>query len=212
MIRCSVLSLLGGAISLAGCADDALRADTTESSDSGDVGSFDDTAVQDGDTGPPSDPSWYVVRADLTIAGGVGTAEAADVDLEVVDADLVRTNCEVALDTSGLAGTSVDGAEPGSVWWELPVVPTSASCATLPGMLSLGVGSLHPDVRARLGAVGHDDIADSLFGAWLVVDGELTAYGYAGTATDLVGDDDAALPPPDGLYRLAPLYLVPLPE
>lgn len=174
--------------------------------------SADDTGEMDDDTGPSIEPAWYVVRADLTVADGLPVPDGAELSIDVVDADLERTDCVVELDPSGLAAATVDGAEPGSLWWELPVVPTTASCATLPTTLTLGVGSLDPDVRARLGTVHLDAVADSLFGAYFLLDGAITAYGYAGTANDLFGDDLAALPPPDGLYRLAPLYLAPLPE
>lgn len=170
-----------------------------------------DTAEEDPDTGEPEEPAWYVVRADLAVVGGVASEVGAVVAVEIIDADLQRIDCVVDLAADLVSAGPVD-AEAGLVWWDVSVRASPAPCAPLPAVLSLGVGALHPDARARLGTVGHDGIADSLYGAWLRADaGEPMAYGYAGTAADLLGDDPSVLPPPDGTYRLAPLYVVPLP-
>jgi len=186
----------------------------------GDEASFEDTAVgggTDSDTGdldsvPVIEPAWYVVRASLSVLDGVASAVDSAVTLEVIDADLARIDCTVALGTDGLLAGEVDG-ELGVVWWYVPVEPVEPPCAPLPAALSLGVGTLHPDARARLGAVGYDGVADSLYGAWIrEEDGGPSVYGYAGTAADLTGDDAAVFPPPDGLYSLAPLYVIALPS
>lgn len=207
MIRIFLFSTL----CVAGCSpEQALQAER-ESLDTGVEDTVTDSQEVD-DTAPATSPAWYVVRADLAVAGGAPVAEGAVVSIDVVDADLERTDCVVELDPAGLRAVTVTVAEPGSLWWELPVVPVAESCATLPSTLTLGLGSLDPDVRARLGAVQLDTVADSLFGAYLLLDGAATAYGYAGTESDLAGDNPALLPPPDGRYRLAPLYLAPLPD
>ncbi|MDP2307641.1 MAG: hypothetical protein Q8P18_16580 [Pseudomonadota bacterium] len=198
---------------LVGCADYDLSAGDYAKDDTAGATDADDSAVDDSaDTEEATDPAWYVVRADLTVAGGVATPDAASISVEIIDADLERISCVVAVSPDQVTAAE---AEPDSetVWWAVPVRSANAPCATLPDTLLLGVGPLHPDARARLGSVGHDAIADSLFGAWLQADGgDITVFGYAGTASDLLGDDTAVLPPPDGLYRLAPLYVVPLPE
>lgn len=170
-----------------------------------------DTAPDDSDDAELAEnPAWYVVRAELRVVAGEASAEGASVSIEVIDADLERITCVVDLTPALVTAAE---PEPEAVWWNVPVRSASAPCATLPDTILLGVGSLHADVRARLGTVGHDDIADSLYGAWLRADaGDIAAFGYAGTASDLVGDEIAVLPPPDGLYRLAPLYVVALPE
>jgi len=196
----------------AACADYNLGANKgSAAEDTADGVDATDTAVDDTDTGAAENPAWYVVRADLTVLDGVASASAAVVSLDVVDADLERTDCVVPLSSDGVTGdesATVDGF----VWWTIPVVPVETACAPLPDTLTVGIGAMHPDVRARLGSVGHDDIADSLYAAYLILDDAPAAFGYAGTASDLAGDDVAAWPAPDGLYRLAPLYLVPLPD
>lgn len=200
------LALLVG---LAGCADYKVGA----MEDNASAPIDDDTGdSSDADTAPEPVPTWYVVRAELTILGGLAVADGAAVQIDVVDADLERIDCTFALPVTDLRVPAAPPAEAG-VWWELPVEAPEDACARLPGTLTLGVSELHPDVRARLGTVNLDDVADSLYGAWILVEGatEPSVYGYAGTAVDLAGDDVAALPPPDGTYTLAPLYLLELP-
>ena len=200
------LSLLVG---LSACADYdlAAEADNTAAPIDDDTGDS-----SDDDTAPEAVPAWYVVRAELTILGGVAVADGAAVQVDVVDADLERVDCSFELPVTGLSAPEIAPAETG-VWWELPVDAPEDACAELPSVLTLGVAELHVDVRARLGTVNLDEVADSLFGAWMLVEGatEPSVYGYAGSASDLAGDDIATLPPPDGTYTLAPLYLLELP-
>jgi hypothetical protein len=167
--------------------------------------------ADDSDTGAPTAPAWYVVRAALAVIDGLPSAAGASITVDIVDEDLDRVDCSVDLDAAlVVAGPAADSSEP--LWWEVPVSPATAPCAPIPDTLALGVGALEPDIRARLGTVGVDDVADSLYGAYLRADaGETSTYGYAGTETDRQGDDVATLPPPDGVYQLAPLYLLPLP-
>lgn len=169
-----------------------------------------DSGVLD-DTAAPEVPTWYVVRAALSIEGGLAVPTGAEVTVDIVDADLERVNCSFSLAIDALDAAPESPGE--GVWWELPVDAPNDACAALPASLILGVGALPSDVRARLGSVGLDDVADSLYGAWILPDGaeSPSAFGYAGTAADLAGDDAAALPPPDGAYTLSPLFLLALP-
>jgi hypothetical protein len=196
-------------ILLGGCVDQSLSKGSFDP-EAADNGTEDTSFVAPEDTGPETVPAFYAVSATLTVLAGLPTTDGAEVTLEVVDADLQRTDCTVPLDTTGIvAGTSSAGVP---LWWELPVVADDA-CATLPESISLGIGTLDADVRARLGTVDHEDVADSLYGAYLRVEGgEVWAFGYAGTDADLAGDAPAEDPPGDGTYALAPLYLAELPE
>ncbi|MFN7143837.1 MAG: hypothetical protein ACK4YP_08690 [Myxococcota bacterium] len=199
---------------VAGCADYNMSNVKTEgASDTGDPSDAGDTAV-DSDTGVGlrTFPAWFVIRADLAVEDGLPSGEGASVTIDVVDADLIRTDCVVPLVPEGITAMDAPNGDDGSLWWQIPVTPADEACADLPPTLRVGVGAMHPDVRARLGSVGQDAVAESLYAAYMVYAGDVAAFGYAGTAADLLGDDVAALPVPDGLYRLAPLYLVPLPE
>lgn len=190
------------------CVDSALNANKGAVEDPTFSG---DTAVTDGDSAPTTFPAWYAVSAELTVAKGVATVDAASVTMEVVDSDLEGVSCLVELSTDELVAGAPNqyGVE---LWWDLPVSATD-SCAVLPVSLSLGIGALDSDVRARLGTAELEDVADSLYGAYLRADGgDVWSFGYAGTAADLAGDGVAELPPPDGAYLLAPLYLAALPE
>ncbi len=198
----------------AGCADYALdNAELAPGNDTARVMDTFDTGEEDPDSGgEPRSPAWYVVRAELAVENGAPSAQGAQVTLDVVDADLVRTDCIVELATDGIVAGDAATDDSVPLWWELPVVPATETCALLPETLVIGLGAMVPDVRAQLGTVDHDDIAESLYAAFLLLDGDAAAFGYAGTVTDLLGDDAATNPPPDGLYQLAPLYLVPLPQ
>jgi hypothetical protein len=196
---------------LAGCSADYDMSKEVDAAFDDTAGAADTDADETGDvdTEPALEPAWYVVRASLSVVDGVASASDATVAVEVIDADLERVDCTVPLDTAAVVAGPAD---PDVLWWDLRVDPLEAPCAPLPATLSLGVGTLHPDARARLGAVGYDAVADSLFGAWIRPDdGEAAAYGYAGTEADLTGDDPAVFPPPDGRYALAPLYVLALP-
>jgi hypothetical protein len=184
-----------------------------ESADTGADEERDDTGPPPDDTSAPLEPAWYSVRASLEILGGAASGQGAAVSIEVVDADLVRIDCVVTLTADSVRSDTPD-TETGTLWWSMPVVPSdeTPACAPLPSTLRLGVGPLHADARARLGAVSLDDVADSLYGAWIDTGPEPAAFGYAGTSLDLAGDGPADLPPPDGRYTLAPLYLLALPE
>ncbi len=163
------------------------------------------------DTGEPLQPAWWVVRAQLAVVDGAGSLQDAAVEVDIVDADLERIACSFALDTSTLTVGVPDDADV-AVWWELGVVLPADACATLPGSLGLGIGTLLPDVRARLGSVGYAEVADSLYGAFVRAgDTPLAVYGYAGTTEDRAGAGEAEWPLPDGRYTLDPLYLLALP-
>lgn len=199
---------------LASCyADSALSKGGDTAGGATDTGGYTDgdSALDSADTGETLLPVWYTVSARLTVAGGAAVADAAEVTVIVVAEDAVTTVCEVPLDTQALA-VAASPVDEVSWWWELPVTPLASACAELPATLGLGIGELGADALARLGTVGLDDVASSLFGAYLREgEGDVYIYGWAGTEGDLMGDTTAKLPPPDGEYTLSPLYLLALP-
>lgn len=204
-------------LALGACADYALESKVSGDNAAPEDGT-DDADVQDTgtieDTGGGADtpvPDGWVVEAQLALAGGVPVADGATIRVDFVEAGDDAVACTVEIDPTGVAGAASPDASIWA-WWEVVVVPEGSTCSALPETIGLGVGELHPDARARLGAAGRDDVADSLFGAYVRVnDGPLWVYGYAGTEGDLAGDDVAADPPPDGVYALLPLYVLPLP-
>lgn len=195
---------------LAGCAEDALSAKEGAASDTA-GGDFDSGTMDD--TGPPppaAEPEWFGLSALLPVAAAQPVTKGVTVSLTVEADPPGEPLCEVTPNLFGVAG----GVPPDpsiAVWWEMSLVAASP-CATLPGRLELGIGTLHPEVRARLGALDLDGVADSLFGAYARVDGgEVYAFGYAGTEAALSGAEPARLPPPDGTYTVVPVYLLALP-
>jgi hypothetical protein len=199
------------------CADYDLSNAKGEADDGSEPADADTGGTTDSDPDSGMDdivPDGWIVRADLAIVAGEPTPQDAVVLIDMVDSVEGGIACTVALDTSGMtAGVSPDADV--WAWWTLDVVALDEPCAELPEAIGLGVGELLGDVRAGLGAHGYDQVAGSLYGAYLGADdGSLYVFGYAGTDADLAGDDDAATeaPLPDGLYHLAPLYVFALPE
>ena len=193
---------------LSACSDNAISGNADPKDTATDGTGGDDTAEDTGSIEDPATPAWYAVNAVVTLTGGAPDPSTASVEVEVVDEDLVRIDCTVALDPSALTGAAVPSDDV-YTWWTLPVTPLEDPCTTLPTTIELGLGTLDPEVRARLGSVDLDDVAEQLWGAWMRVDGgDLWATRYATAAS---GPDAASMPPPDDTYTLVPLFLVPLP-
>lgn len=191
------------ALALVGCSSD---------------GSLVDYAMEGGSattSAPPEDedvseafPAWYAIEAVLVVAEGAPSAAGSSVTVEVVDDTRSEVLCSAEVAATSIIASS-DG--PLGVWWELDLADLDL-CASPPPLEGVGIGELVPDVRARLGAVGLDEVADSVFGAWLQEEGgPPLSFGYAATDTDLTGDDVAELPPPDGSYSVRTLLLSALP-
>lgn len=194
---------------LSACSDNSISGNAGDPKDTASDGTgVDDTANDSGAIEDPATPAWYAVNAVVALSSGAPDPATATIEVEVVDEDLVRIDCTVPLDPAALTGAEAPSDEI-YTWWTLTVAPLEEPCTTLPTTIELGLGALDPEVRARLGSVDLDDAADRLWGAWMRVDGgDLWATGYAAAASD---PDTAAVPPPDDVYTLVPLFLVPLP-
>lgn len=177
-----------------------------------DIASTDETGADSGSTDGEDDhveAVFYSVRATLRVAEGAASTEDAAVAVALAGADQADAGCVVELAVDDLA--AAEAQEGILVGWTLPVVVGEETCGVtaFPATLTLGLGALDPEVRARLGAAGVEEPAESLFGAYLAVDGgESYAIGYA---TDGSAEDAAATGLRDGLYRFEPLLLVRLP-
>lgn len=179
-------------------------ADDSDEGDSGGGGEIDDTA----DSLPPE---WITFTARLTVAKGAAVPDGAEVGLVAVAADRASVVCEVPLTPTAVEVPAPDESTV-ALWWAFSVEAPDTACVPVPTNLAFGVGELGPDARAQLGAVGMDAVADSLYGAYVQVDGsDVYLYGWAGTESDAAGDDPASFPAPDGVYLLSPLFLLALP-
>lgn len=197
---------------LSGCSEQNLTKGTfNDTGDAADTGGGDGSNDSAEDTGPDTLPASYTVEASLVIQEGVAVTEGAAVSALVIGDDGATVLCTVPLEAAGVVVDEAPDPDIGA-WWAVEVEPVDSSCAPLPRTLHLGIGVMAPDVLAQLGAVGMDAYAASLFGAYIAgEDGTVYVYGWAGTEADASGDDPAALPLPDGVYGLHPLYLLPLP-
>jgi hypothetical protein len=198
-----LLSLL-----LTGCAEYAVDGvSLAEKASAMDTGAMDSAA----DGGQPL-PAWYAIRGVLEVGETGPESAVGTVQLEVVGEDLATVLCTADLDLAGLTAATTPDDPNLWMWWDLPVEVQKPPCATLPTHLSLGLGLLGPDSRARLGSVGLDGREGALYGAYAQADqADIVSFGYAGTAENLAGTTDAVEPPAPGTYQLAPLYLMALP-
>jgi hypothetical protein len=177
---------------------------------------FADTAASESDTGdldtsdtPSLSADAWTVRADVTVAGGVPVADGAVILVDAVDSAAQQVVCTIEAELATVASDEAPDEAEIWAWWGTAEVP-AGDCASLPAQVSVGIGALDRDVRARLGADGMDDVADSLYGAFVRGDGGVYTFGYAGADENLAGTAAPSDPPPDGDYHLAPLYLLSL--
>ena len=218
---------IGGCV-LVGCSNSDL-AGSQFRDDTGEGASPSDTAVDDGDSGQTvtdtvPQPTWFRLGAQVSLVDGL--AAAVSLDLVLYDADQVLIpDCAELREVQGVV-VSQDTPDPTVYhWWELLLAPAEVSCLSagqLPDVLVLGLGALHPEVRAQMLSRGLDDVSGSLYGAYaLLAADELAlepaeqralAYGYAGTPSDRAGETPAldAGPLPDGDYTLSGVFLFPL--
>jgi hypothetical protein len=204
-ILCAALCAGSG---LTACASNSFKGQADSATNVADTGAGESG---DQDSSPPPEPSWFTPRAVIDVAAGVPTL--SQLSILVVDVDMTTVVCELAQDAT-LAVAEVPPDDTVSVWLVETLTPGDADCAELPSPIGIGIGVLPADVRAQLGPSGLDDVADSLFGAYVRApeseSEDLAAFGYAGTPDDLAGDDAATLPAPDGQYVLNPLFLLKL--
>lgn len=199
----------------------AKAADQTGNGAPEDTGADPDTSADS--AGPVYVPDAWVVRASLRIVDGLPVADGAAILIDLVDSsgddesdedDAGVVACTVTAELLGPDGAPVP--DPVVYAWWSPIAVTSSGCADfteaagLPAEIGLGIGALHPDVRARLGADGEEDVADFLYGAYIDTGVELYAFGYAGSEANFAGEAAPGEALPDATYSVSPLYLLPL--
>jgi hypothetical protein len=197
---------------LLACEDFALEASKATDGAADTAGGGDaDNGADSGkpEDGPTYEAAWYSVEGSASVADGTAALEGFELRFALADVDLVRLDCDfLSLSDLAVSETPPEGMY---AWWTF-TVPANPGCEAenlqLPESLGVGLGPLDPEVRARLGTVDKDGVADELWGAWFSANNEdPVAFGYAeGT---LGGPADVA--PPDDSYALVPLLLQPVP-
>lgn len=179
-----------------------------------------DIPADSGDDGEEQPPAWYTVAATATLTGGQPSTEGATMVFRLYPEDGPGDDalCETAATAPVLTPLEIPTDSGLLAWWEVTVPATDGACDLLwtafPTTVQLGIGPMHPDIAAVLASAGYGGLADSLYGAYVSVDGGLTLWvqGVAGVeasyAGEAVRDEDGPLP--DGTWRLEPLYALPL--
>jgi hypothetical protein len=193
---------------LVACADYSLSKGDAAAYETADTAAA-DTAVDEGDTAEVVVPDHWTPRGRLSIVDGAAVPDGAELFVDTVRVSDGAVVCAAPYDTGLLiAATPPD---PSLYQWWSGAVAAPDGCEGAPGTLSVGIGPLLPDLRARLGALGLEAAADALYGAYVSTGGTTVwAFGAAGTEAAYAGEGVADSPPDDGAYVMVPLYAVAL--
>jgi hypothetical protein len=197
LVGCSEEIFLG-----VGAEEDA-GADTVRETDTD--GSEVDTA--DDSAGPPV---WYSFAAELRVEAGAASTDGAEGHVVLATAELERVDCESLPNDAVSVGTLPAVDVELYTWWEFDLAELGdCEVSGLPARLGVGIGDLHPEIRARLGTVDREADAEFLYGAWLSADDGDTVFpfGFADAGLDTAAD----VAPTDGDFDLEPLLLLALP-
>ena len=216
-MRTLVISSL---VLLSACADYAVKDgaptsafDTAQEDGAADSGDVQDTAADD-----TFEATWLTLDAVARVEGALAVADGATASFTLADADLTARDCD-PVDGEGFAPSAPPVLEDDAtlqVWWSMDAV-TGSGCTKwdYTGAIGFGIGTLDPEVRARLGTVNLEDEADTLLGAWFSL-GSVTGggpyvapfpFGYAQRSDGTPSDGTLT----DGEYTLTPLLLVAVP-
>lgn len=216
-MRTLVISSL---VLLLGCADYAFKEgaptsafDTAQEDGSADSADVPDTAADDA-----FEATWLTLDAVARVEGALAVADGAVARFTLADADLAARECDPVIGEGFAPNTPpvLDGDASLQVWWSMDAA-TDSGCTKwdYSGAIGFGIGTLDPEVRARLGTVNLEDEADTLLGAWFSLgtatgSGPYVApfpFGYARRSDGTPGDGTLG----DGEYTLTPLLLVAVP-
>ncbi|MFT4974213.1 MAG: hypothetical protein ACI8S6_000095 [Myxococcota bacterium] len=211
------VTVFNSALALAlACAE----SNTTSRADSGLLDGTDDNSMSTDTADPDQDSGaalWWTLRAEIPIGDGLPQTKSASLTVTLLDADLAPV-CEAAAPV-----LSIEPAEAPDptiyAWWSLstgPIKDCIYRAPELPDPLLLGVGAMHPELRAALSVSGEAD-PDALSGAYVSLDGlqTLLVFGAAGLPEAWEGDGapaDKTTPLADGSWSLRPVFTFRLSE
>jgi hypothetical protein len=179
-------------------------------SEDGGVDATIDSGVQD--TGLFVQPVWWRLSAGLLLQDGSPVPKDSTLLVELLTED------GESLCVQELTIEVVEPIEAPSElimsWWGLTPTPLKQFCGVydtpLPDSLRIGVGSMHPEILAAIGAISAIEDPTLLNAAYATIsdDGPLLVYGVAGTpeAYEGLGEVVVEAPIPDGLWNLKPVY------
>ena len=169
---------------------------------------YDSGDIAISDTGQPI-PSWWLLGASLSIVDGVPDEKASALTLSVLDAAL-QPYCSARAAIASAAAQ--DPPHPDVfAWWSLTWAPVDGCddvSFPLPKTVLLGIGTMHPEVLARLTIA---DVLDPglLNGAYISMDNlsTLLVFGAAGQPAAWKGKDGPVdLTLPDGAWTIEPVF------
>ena len=163
------------------------------------------------------EPVHWLLSGTLRVVSGALVAEQSTLETTVVGTE----STELCVDNVAVANSVVVDELPEPELeggWQITISENTESCLTEFGVFGaddsffLGVGPLHPEIRAVMAA--EPDLADvsvdtihSVFASF-EEDGPLWVFGVAGTPADFSGEIEATIPGEvsDGLWSFRALY------
>jgi len=209
---CAV-ALLGTGCSAAG--KDMAFLDSGMEADAGSSGGGQDTEEY-------AEPTWWRLDSELLVSAGQLSRTESQLIVSVLDFEgLVLCTEEVRV-----AETDTIPVRPESellTWWSITLGDGTRTCAgifdvaTLPDSIEVGVGQMHPELKAVSSLVSDlpDTGVDTLNGAYARLDSDaddIWVYGYAGDAAAWLGTAGPATVAPlaDGRWTLRGVYSFPI--
>ena len=186
---------------------DTAMANEPESIDSG----LDESISSD--TGLLVEPAWWRLAADLTFTKGTLIPGKSELTVELLGSK-DEPLCTQQVPVIAAEEWSQEHASVLTAWVLTPEFVDDL-CGVyetpLAKSIVLGVGEMHPDIQAAMGAIPTLDGEAPLNGAYMIALDKpdvLYVYGVAGLAAAYAGGGEvaSALPLEDGLWQIEPVY------
>ena len=207
--------ILALSFALASCSESKLSFDMTDTASPPESGEA-DTGFEDAkasDTGVVAEPIWWRLSASLVLEQGVPIPEKGTLEVELLGSK-DESLCVKPLAVQLIEDWPIEN-EAVLAAWKLTPEPMDLLCGLyetpLEESIVLGIGEMHADILAAIGAIPALDGEAPLNGAYMVELAKpeiLYVYGVAGPDAAYAGEGKVAskLPLEDGTWQLEPVY------
>jgi hypothetical protein len=167
-------------------------------------------------------PVAWELAGQLVLDADVIVEDESTLHVQLITAEReVLCETTVSVETATAMGAAQYPEDTLVGWWRFFVeTPKPDGCFAeeydfpVPVPMLLGIGPMHPEIRAAVGADPELDSVDALNGVYASMDGgeTLWVFGVIGTEDayeGLVGPEEAA-PLSDGIWTIEPVYSFPL--
>lgn len=165
------------------------------------------------DSGIVVEPMWWRLSAALSLKQGAPLAAKNALTIELLGSK-DESLCVRELSLQSAEDWPLDSASVLAAW-KLTPEPADILCGLyetpLDESIVLGIGEMHPDIQAAIGAIASLDAEAPLNGAYMVTLDQpevIYVYGVSGLVSAYAGEGEIAsqLPLEDGSWLLEPVY------